>query len=46
MKGAFHNYHTMKELQNWFSPHFEILFLASYSKIEKKDSILWIGKKK
>ena len=45
MKGALHNYHTMVELENWFSFYFEIQLLEFYDEMEKDDSILLIGKK-
>ena len=45
MKGALHNYHTLVELESWFSPHFEIQLLEFYDEMEKDDSISLIGKK-
>jgi SAM-dependent methyltransferase len=45
MKGALHNYHTLVELESWFSPYFEIQLLEFYDEMEKDDSILLIGKK-
>jgi ubiquinone/menaquinone biosynthesis C-methylase UbiE len=46
MKGAFHNYHTIEELEDWFSPYFKIQFLKFYDEMEKDDSILLIGQKR
>jgi len=46
MKGALHNYHTMVELENWFSFYFEIQLLEFYDEMEKDDSILFIGQKR
>ena len=46
MKEALHNYHTMVELETWFSFYFEIQLLEFYDEMEKDDSILFIGQKR
>ena len=35
MKEALHNYHTMVELETWFSRYFEIQLLEFYDEMEK-----------
>jgi len=44
MKNALFNHHLEEDLDEFFSPHFEIL-LEAYEKMEEDDSILFIGKK-
>lgn len=46
MKGALHNYHTINEIKNWFSPYFNIHHLDYYQEMDPNDSILLIGEKR
>tara|TARA_Y100000782_G_scaffold89376_1_gene97469 strand:+ start:179 stop:319 length:141 start_codon:yes stop_codon:yes gene_type:complete len=45
MKNALFNHHLEEDLDEFFSPQFEILLLEAYEKMEEDDSILFIGKK-
>ena len=45
MKNALFNHHLEEDLDELFSPHFEILLLEAYEEMEEEDSILLIGKK-
>ena len=45
MKNALFNHHLEEDLDELFSPHFEILLLEAYEKMEEDDSILFIGNK-
>ena len=45
MKNALFNHHLEEDLDELFSPHFEILLLETYEEMEEEDSILFIGKK-
>ncbi len=45
MKNALFNHHLEEDLDELFSPHFEILLLEAYEEMEEEDSILFIGKK-
>jgi len=45
MKNALFNHHLEEDLDEFFSPHFEILLLEAYEEMEEDDSILFIGKK-
>ena len=44
MKNALFNHHLEEDLDEFFSPQFEIL-LEAYEEMEEEDSILFIGKK-
>ena len=44
MKNALFNHHLEEDLDEFFSPQFEIL-LEAYEEMEEDDSILFIGKK-
>ena len=44
--GSLQNYHTLIEIEKFFSSHFEILLLELYKEMSKNDSILLIGRKK
>jgi len=46
MHGSFQNYHTLIEIEKFFSSHFDILLLELYKEMSKNDSILLIGRKK
>jgi hypothetical protein len=45
MKNALFTHHLEEDLDDFFSPHVEILLLDAYEKMEEDDSILFIGKK-
>lgn len=45
-KGLYVNYHTEKELEDFFKNNFEILSITSYQEFEEGDSLLLIGRKK
>ncbi|MBC8346186.1 MAG: class I SAM-dependent methyltransferase [Candidatus Marinimicrobia bacterium] len=45
MKNALFNHHLEEDLDQFFSPHFEILLLEAYKEMEADDSILLIGEK-
>ena len=45
MKNALFNHHLEEDMDEFFSPHFEILLLEAYEEMEEDDSILFIGKK-
>lgn len=45
IKNALFNHHLEEDLDEFFSPHFEILLLEAYEEMEEDDSILFIGKK-
>ena len=46
MHGSLQNYHTLVEIEQFFSHLFDILHLELYNEMSKKDSILLIGRKK
>ena len=45
-KGLYVNYHTEKELEDFFKNNFEILSITSYQEFEEGDSLLLLGRKK
>ena len=45
-KGLFVNSHLKPDIENFFTPYFEILVLEEYQEFDKDDSILVIGRKR
>ena len=46
MKNALFNHHLEEDLDEFFSPQFEILLLEAYEEMEEDDSILFNRKEK